>query len=701
VLAGIVAPAAWAGGTPEEALLIIDPQRVDSMYVGNYYLDARDIPAGNVLYLDPTASNYYEFAEDNIDALDGTLANARIGEHIHYVIMPPASSFYVSIDSSLIYDGCAPVSRLALSSPYTLRFIKDGILGGSMLATRVNRYFGLDNTPYAFDSQIRWRDGEPSATGHRYYIGAYLGYTGERGNTVDDILAMIDRSVSADGTHPDGTFYYMETTDPLRSGPRDGYFPTAVADILALGGSAEHLLDVLPIGRHDCLGIMTGWASPDIDGADLTILAGAICDHLTSYAATFDSSSQTKLSRWIAKGASGSWGAVQEPCNYAGKFPHPRAYVYYYQGLSLGESLLRSARFLPFQGLLYGDPLTRPFAHLPEVQVADAPTGTVSGSIVLTPTATTTHPTAAIARFDLLIDGVLHGTITPGEQFAVDTADLRDGWHDLRVIAYDDLVQRFTGRWVGELITDNRGRAATLDVTPSVGNWNTAFVADLDAVGTGAAEVRLLHNGRVVAAGAGGAADVTVHGLTLGAGPVRVQTEALFADGKRVRSAPVSLQIDYSGDTPSGDPPVAFDYTRHVLADEPFVVELPATFDDADSPLTYSLLSDPVQATVVSDSGPYRLMRPDPLATGSDPFTFQVTSAAGASNVATVTLVYVSCLGDLNGDGRIDLSDLAQLLANYGMTSGATYEDGDLDGDGDVDLADLAALLAHYGEDCS
>jgi len=60
----------------------------------------------------------------------------------------------------------------------------------------------------------------------------------------------------------------------------------------------------------------------------------------------------------------------------------------------------------------------------------------------------------------------------------------------------------------------------------------------------------------------------------------------------------------------------------------------------------------------------------------------------------------VDCPGDLDGDNDVDLSDLAQLLGNYGMTSGATYEDGDLDGDGDVDLADLAALLGVYGTTC-
>jgi hypothetical protein len=56
--------------------------------------------------------------------------------------------------------------------------------------------------------------------------------------------------------------------------------------------------------------------------------------------------------------------------------------------------------------------------------------------------------------------------------------------------------------------------------------------------------------------------------------------------------------------------------------------------------------------------------------------------------------------GDLNYDGRVDLSDLGVLLANYGTPSGAAYEDGDIDGDGAVDLSDLGLLLAHYGESC-
>jgi predicted outer membrane repeat protein len=62
-----------------------------------------------------------------------------------------------------------------------------------------------------------------------------------------------------------------------------------------------------------------------------------------------------------------------------------------------------------------------------------------------------------------------------------------------------------------------------------------------------------------------------------------------------------------------------------------------------------------------------------------------------------------ACPADIDGDGDIGLADLAQLLAHYGTTSGATSDDGDIEpegGDGDVDLSDLATLLSVYGASC-
>lgn len=55
---------------------------------------------------------------------------------------------------------------------------------------------------------------------------------------------------------------------------------------------------------------------------------------------------------------------------------------------------------------------------------------------------------------------------------------------------------------------------------------------------------------------------------------------------------------------------------------------------------------------------------------------------------------------DVNGDGTVDLADLATLIAHFGTASGAARTDGDVDGDGDVDLSDLAQLLANFGIAC-
>ena len=116
--------------------------------------------------------------------------------------------------------------------------------------------------------------------------------------------------------------------------------------------------------------------------------------------------------------------------------------------------------------------------------------------------------------------------------------------------------------------------------------------------------------------------------------------------------------------------------------------------------------------TIVADAA-WRHMTFDISDVADDQATVYVRWTMGATddtntypgwNIDDVEIWAVSiapqCPGDLDGDGDVDLGDLSQLLAHYGVTSGATYEDGDLDGDGDVDLSDLSALLAVYGTTC-
>lgn len=63
----------------------------------------------------------------------------------------------------------------------------------------------------------------------------------------------------------------------------------------------------------------------------------------------------------------------------------------------------------------------------------------------------------------------------------------------------------------------------------------------------------------------------------------------------------------------------------------------------------------------------------------------------------TLATADLGLCGDLDHDGDVDLGDLGMLLANYGVSGGADYEDGDLNGDGSVTLADLGILLGVYG----
>jgi len=78
------------------------------------------------------------------------------------------------------------------------------------------------------------------------------------------------------------------------------------------------------------------------------------------------------------------------------------------------------------------------------------------------------------------------------------------------------------------------------------------------------------------------------------------------------------------------------------------------------------------------------------------------TGSSQGGNDDYYTMKYVpECAGDIDADGEVGLGDLAVVLQNFGLLSGATPEMGDLDADGDVDLTDLALLLGAFGTHCA
>ncbi len=693
---------ALAGGGPENVLIIADPASPDALRLSNHYIAVRGVPASNVLYMDPDAPSYADFASLNLPVLLAELAARGIEDHIDYILIMPGGGYKLPT-GGIVSDVCVgPIQNFSITAAYSSAFVADEILAGGLSRSWPNRYAAGAIDPVAFDSETTYASGQPSESSfaRRYFIAFVLGYTGLRGNSPEELLGLVNRSAAADATFPDGTFYLMNnTSDPARN-VRSSQYGGAETRIKEAGGAAQILAGALPTGRHDCLGIVSGFANNDPGTTDLTLTPGAFCDHLTSYAAHFDAGQQTKVSAWIKKGASGSFGTVEEPCNQVGKFPRANMHATYRAGLSLGESTFRSVFYYPFQGLPYGDPITRPWSHIPDVSVPELNGATVSGAVTLTPSAITTHPTAGIASFDLLVNGVLADSLTRGSAFSIDTTALPEGYNEFGVVAYEDSPIRTVGNFTGSLDVDNLPHDASMSVNTTSGPFSTRFDFNVSASGAPVSQVLLLQNERVVAA-SGAAGTLSVHGRLLGASTPTLIAEVQFQDGIRARTQPITLDIANNPGVPDGSTPVAYAYSTPVPPGSIRVVQLPSTFADSFTNASWDVVTGPAQATILGGAGPYRIIQADAGATGSDELSFQVTTPSGTSAVATVNLVYSAgtpCPADLADPiGTLDFSDVIAFLTAFA----AMEPPADLaDPIGVFDFSDILEFLVVFGSGC-
>ena len=178
----------------------------------------------------------------------------------------------------------------------------------------------------------------------------------------EDAVSLIDRGVRADGSLPNARAYLLSTSDRARN-VRSVNYPV-VAQILGRQVVSRILRQDVLYGARDVLFYFTGRAQ--VAGLEtLGFRPGAVADHLTSFGGMLTDSPQMSALRWLQAGATGSYGTVQEPCNFPQKFPDPVIVVdNYLRGETLLEAYWKSVA-MPGQGIFIGEPLTAPFRPLP------------------------------------------------------------------------------------------------------------------------------------------------------------------------------------------------------------------------------------------------------------------------------------------------------------------------------------------------
>ncbi|MBT3194620.1 MAG: TIGR03790 family protein, partial [Verrucomicrobia bacterium] len=347
---------------PHEILVLANGSQPDSIEVAKAYARMRQVPAENVVVLnmsawDPLKSLAISPAEfTRLIWSQAVRTTVSRGVNDHILAWVYSTHFPIRISTQ------PPVSLQGLTFVRNQMPTSKEIAGGTYVSPL---FAGPDGPkangygPQTLDTARRLLREEmplPSIT---------LGYTGPRGNTKAEVLKCLRTGVRSDASQPQGSVYFV-TSEDIRSKCRQWQFPTAARGLKSAGVRAVVGDEVFPEDKSDVIGVMMGSASvdPSIVGR---FLPGAFAEHLTSAAAAFDSKNQTKLSRWIAHGATASAGAVCEPFSIWAKFPNARIFNHYATGCTLIESFYQSVR-CPLQVMFVGEPLAAPWA--PSASVA-------------------------------------------------------------------------------------------------------------------------------------------------------------------------------------------------------------------------------------------------------------------------------------------------------------------------------------------
>jgi hypothetical protein len=617
---------AWAGGGPENVVLVVNSASAASQAVANQFVELRHLPASNVVYLDwsdpaakgktdhfPSSVNVDQFRERILRPILLAVAQRKLGDQMDYVVYSADFPWEVDFQSDLPAQWKDPnVSNLGSLSGMTYLLY-------AVMSKDIANYIGTPANLFTSNHYMRLRENWKGATyeipvarggwilgdgpehapqpvagavnlssigshgfrnwygwgakgelieggGSRYLLSTMLGVTygqpvqqgnrpidavKERGNTVEEIEQYLKSSAAADGTMPKGTIYFMANGD-IRYTTRQPPVEMVVDQLKRLGVNAAIEQGGIPQNRLDVQGLLCGISDFDWKSSGSKILPGAICESLTSWAGNFDRKEQTPLTEFLRFGAAGSSGTVTEPMAIQNKFPYATIQLHYARGCTLAESYYQSL-YAPYQLLIVGDPLCRPWANIPEVTVSEVATGDqlragaeLKGKVSLRPAAKLPRPPGRVDRFELFVDGLRTDATNADEPIQLDTAQYADGDHELRVVGIENSAIESQGRAIIPVRFSNYGRSIKFTVSPE----RAVRLGDKITFSAEAAGVRgiaFYQNYRVVGRFEGEKGEVAVDSRMFGEGPITLSAIGWGASGSvdsSVYSAPIRLTIE-------------------------------------------------------------------------------------------------------------------------------------------------------------
>jgi uncharacterized protein (TIGR03790 family) len=324
------------GLSANELAVIVDQNDPLSEAIASYYQSARGVPAANIIRVAlPTRP-----APDAISTTDFALLKADIDAKLPANVQATLLAWNAP---SRVVGSCSMGITSAMAFGYDPKYC-----AGACAATAASTYFDSESSRPWTDHGMR-----PSMM-----LGA---------SNLAAAKSLIDRGVASDATYPAGDGYLLRTNDAARS-VRYGDYVGLPALWSANGGLALNYIDNSAgaasnsvRGKNQVLFYFTGLVTvPDL--ATNRFAPGAAADHLTSFGGHLPSGNgQMPITAWLNAGATASYGAVEEPCNFTQKFSKASVLIdQYYRGATLMEAYWKSVQW-PGQGLFVGEPLAKPF----------------------------------------------------------------------------------------------------------------------------------------------------------------------------------------------------------------------------------------------------------------------------------------------------------------------------------------------------